>query len=35
MSYLFRLLQAGLIWRSGDSYTCRCDLSRRYLKDKL
>jgi hypothetical protein len=32
---LFRLLQAGLIKGSGDHYTCRCDLYRRYFKDKL
>jgi len=29
------LLQAGLIKGSGDLYTCRCDLYRRYFKDKL
>ena len=32
---LFRLLQAGLIKGSGDFYTCRRDLYRRYFKDKL
>lgn len=32
---LFRLLQAGLVKGSGDHYTCRCDLYRRYFKDKL
>ena len=32
---LFRLLQSGLIKGSGDFYTCRCDLYRRYFKDKL
>ena len=31
----FRLLQAGLIQGSGDVYTCRCDLYRRYFKDRL
>lgn len=34
-SALFRLLQAGLVKGSGDVYTCRCDLYRRYFKDKL
>jgi hypothetical protein len=32
---VFRLLQAGLIKGSGDAYHCRCDLYRRYFKDKL
>lgn len=32
---VFRLLQAGLIKGSGDSYACRCDLYRLYFKDKL
>jgi serine/threonine protein kinase len=32
---LFRLLQAGLIKGSGEFYTCRCDLYRMYLEDKL
>ena len=31
----FRLLQAGLIKGSGEVYTCRCDLYRRYFKDRL
>ncbi len=30
-----RLLHAGLIKGSGDHYACRCDLYRRYFKDKL
>ena len=32
---LFRLLRAGLIKGSGDSYTCRCGLYRMYFEDKL
>lgn len=32
---LFRLLQAGLVKGSGDTYRCRCDLYRIYFKDKL
>jgi serine/threonine protein kinase len=32
---VFRLLQAGLVSGSGDSYACRCDLYRLYFKDKL
>lgn len=32
---LFRLLQAGLVKGSGEAYTCRCDLYRKYFSDKL
>lgn len=32
---LFRLLRAGLVKGSGESYACRCDLYRLYFKDKL
>ena len=32
---LFRLLRAGLVKGSGDVYTFRCDLYRRYFSDKL
>jgi hypothetical protein len=32
---LFRLLRAGLIKGSGDSYSCRCGLYRLYFEDKL
>jgi len=32
---LFRLLQAGLIKGSGDAYTYRCDLYKKYFQDKL
>ena len=32
---LFRLLQAGLVKGSGESYTCRCELYRLYFRDKL
>jgi hypothetical protein len=31
----FRLLRAGLVKGSGDVCKCRCDLYRRYFKDKL
>jgi hypothetical protein len=31
----FRLLRAGLVKGSGDVWTCRCDLYRRYFEDKL
>jgi serine/threonine protein kinase len=34
-SAVFRLLQAGLVSGSGDSYTCRCDLYRLYFSDKF
>ncbi|MDM8532303.1 AAA-like domain-containing protein [Anaerolineales bacterium HSG25] len=32
---LFRLLKAGLIKGGGNHYTCRCDLYRRYFRDRL
>lgn len=32
---LFRLLQAGLVKGSGESYNCRCELYRLYFRDKL
>jgi serine/threonine protein kinase len=32
---LFRLLQAGLVKGSGESYNCRCELYRMYFRDKL
>jgi serine/threonine protein kinase len=32
---LFRLLQAGLVKGSGESYHCRCGLYRSYFEDKL
>jgi len=32
---VFRLLQAGLVSGSGDTYSCRCDLYRTYFRDKL
>ena len=32
---VFRLLQAGLVSGSGDSYACRCDLYRIYFSDKF
>ena len=34
-SAVFRLLQAGLVSGSGDTYHCRCDLYRIYFRDKL
>jgi hypothetical protein len=32
---LFRLLRAGLVKGSGDAYTCRCRLYKRYFEEKL
>ncbi len=32
---LFRLIRAGLVKGSGESYTCRCDLYRIYFEDRL
>lgn len=32
---ILRLLKAGLIKGSGNHYSCRCDLYRRYFEDKL
>jgi len=32
---LYRLLRAGLIKGSGEEYTCRCDLYKRYFKSRL